>query len=113
MKTRKNNSTSPQFFLCVFTVRANPIPPPVSPLTRSRECKKKGKKRTHTKGARPPPRTAPPALSKLQAALPGRVRQGLDPAVVDVAAPVKGDLFDLGGLAQLRDLLAHQLRRFL
>ena len=35
MKTRKNNSTSPQFFLCVFTVRANPIPPPVSPLTLS------------------------------------------------------------------------------
>jgi len=33
--------------------------------------------------------------SKLEATLPGRVRQGLHPAVVDIAAPVKSDLVDL------------------
>ena len=68
-------------------------------------------KHTRKRGERA--RRHPATHSKLEPALPGRVGQGLDPAVVDVAAPVEGHLFDLGSLADLRDLLAHQLRRLL
>src|SRR5689334_7227745 len=69
----------------------------------------------------PPPRRGAPGISpssslycrarsQLQAAFPGAVREGRDPAVVAVPAPVEHDGLDAGLLGPLREQLAHLAR---